>query len=1032
MYLCIGSLLKLIIKYRTAGNSNEEICNLICSFVEKKREVNEDKKNKKEYKYEYSPKEVNHLINCDINIKNRDRNFILNFNLQNDRNYNNLHDILEQNANYILRDVLPLDNIGPFVHSLLTIIQSDDEICSADNMQKNPNKKSNAQFGMNPEYTIDYVLNNSKTFDVTEFLINILYYCYTLKDNRKGKDTVVNCLTDSFIEEQSFAANNIFIRSINGDNRYTYRRNCSDDELPSNLTPTATVINKSFTDILFRESEVESIINSIKSNKSKNFYLYGMGGCGKTSIARIIYSRLQNTYDCYGWINYSGNIKQSMIDAIILDEYSDETMTEYDSEKKWYTIQRNLTDSKQSKLFVIDNVDYINQIQDPRTDEDLISMSNWPNTTIIITSRIASITGYTAERVLINNLGDKNNDKKCIELFYHYNQTATSNRNTNQIAVAKLCALAGYNTMVIELLAKGSYYYGDDLDEFYQELLKNNFSCANDTSVSTDHDFTKIRTAETNNYYDIGNETVATQIYKLFNMKTRSELEQLILWDFHCLKENEKVTRKELKDWIGYEPKDLNRLRDEGWIKFQDGLFFIHPLVNQAISCSDQNWNKYWDCAETRRQTEKNPSLISRIKSSDLFVDSDSFDIKIRKLYFANYLSYEGRFLEPENLIYLADNARRIGTRDLGLKFYKSAYDKLVITIQENDLVRNSHLPESNKDNIFGSELLLRACCEAYPFIKCQADEIVEFLPTAEQMNLLKLFWKCCYFYGYMLSYTAVGMKDAKEYLSLSMIIIRQLHKYYNNNEEYTNYYGRNLDHLAFVISRSDIYDTNMLSIAYKFYSEALVIRQNMASAHPTNMEYQRNLAWTMDNLGVFLTDFLTDGEYTNHRDDLYLNPDHFEDGDNHPAAKLQKEFLEKKLVDAENLLRESLSIRKKIAETNGDTTNTEVAWTDVSMTRLLMNFDDKLDEAEPYILDALNIYNELDKLYPAQHASSQAKAYKIYGGLLMRKKQISEALKAYKTAHSIYEKLDHDFPGVYSTELELLQLLITATNKEF
>lgn len=136
--------------------------------------------------------------------------------------------------------------------------------------------------------------------------------------------------------------------------------------------------------------------------------------------------------------------------------------------------------------------------------------------------------------------------------------------------------------------------------------------------------------------------------------------------------------------------------------------------------------------------------------------------------------------------------------------------------MQENDLVRNSHLPESNKDNMSGNELLLRACCEAYPFLKCQADEIVEFLPTTERMNLLKLFWKCCYFYGYMLSYTAVGMKDAKEYLSLSMIIIRQLHKYYNNNEEYTNYYGRNLDHLAFVISRSDIYGTNMLSIVPK------------------------------------------------------------------------------------------------------------------------------------------------------------------------------------------------------------------------
>ncbi len=1024
MYLCIGSLLKLIIKYRIDGNSNEEICNLVCSFVETKHEINDNKRNNKKYRYEYSPKEVNLLINCDINLKKRDRDFILNFNLQNDKNYNNLHNILEQNANYILREVLPLDNIGPFIHSLLTIIQSDDEICSTHNIQINPNKKSNIQFGMNPEYTVDYVLKNSKTFDITEFLINILYYCYTLKDNRKGKDTVINCLTDSFIEEQSFAANNVFIKNINGNNRYTYRQNCSDNGLPSNLTPTTTVINKAFTDILFRESAVESIINSIKSNEAKNIYLYGMGGCGKTSIARIVYSHLQDNYDCYGWINYSGNIKQSMIDSIDLDKYSDETMTEYDSEKKWYTIQRNLTDSNQSKLFVIDNVDYINQIQDPRTDEELISMSNWPNTTIIITSRITGLTGYTAKRVLVNNLGDKNNDEKCIELFYHYNENAASKRATNHDVVAKLCALADYNTMVIELLAKGSYYHDEDLNEFYQDLLNNNFCCANDTNVSTDHDFTVIKTSKTEKYYDIGNETVATQIYKLFNMKTRNELEQLILWDFHCLRENEKVTRKELKDWMGYEPKDLDKLRNEGWIKFQDSLFFIHPLVNQAISCSEQNWNKYWHYAEARRGLEKNPSLISKIRNNDLFLDGDSFDIKIRKIYFANYLSYEGRFLEPEELIYLADNARKIGTRELGLKFYKLAYDKLAITMLKNNLVPDSLLPEKQDKNLFGDTLLFHACHGAFPFIYQRDNKLIEFSPDTEQLKLLKLFWKCCYFYGYMLSYTAVGMENAKEYMSLSMVIIRQLLEYYND-EEYTNYYGRNLDHLAYVISRSDIYDSNIISIAYTLYSEALEIRQNMASEHPTNMEYQRNLAWTMDNLGVFLTDFLTDEEYIKHHDNYYLDSSYLKSVEKPPVFKVHKEFLNKNLEDAEILIKKSLQIRQKLAAKKNDPNNTEVAWTDVSMTRLLMNFNDRLNEAEQYILDALNIYNELDKLSPAQHASSQAKAYKIYGGLLKCMNKPKEAVNAYKMSLSIYEKLEYEFHGAYTTEIGLLKLLI-------
>lgn len=85
-------------------------------------------------------------------------------------------------------------------------------------------------------------------------------------------------------------------------------------------------------------------------------------------------------------------------------------------------LQRKLTDSKQSKLFIIDNVDYIEQIQDPKTDKDLISLSTWDNTTIIITSRIEELTGYTTNRIRINNLGDENNDEKCIDLFYHYNE----------------------------------------------------------------------------------------------------------------------------------------------------------------------------------------------------------------------------------------------------------------------------------------------------------------------------------------------------------------------------------------------------------------------------------------------------------------------------------------------------------------------------------------------------------------------------------------------------------------------------------
>ena len=57
-----------------------------------------------------------------------------------------------------------------------------------------------------------------------------------------------------------------------------------------------------------------------------------MGGCGKTSLAHLVYCHLKDQYDCCGWINYSGDIKQSMISDISIN-YSDDSMIENDASK---------------------------------------------------------------------------------------------------------------------------------------------------------------------------------------------------------------------------------------------------------------------------------------------------------------------------------------------------------------------------------------------------------------------------------------------------------------------------------------------------------------------------------------------------------------------------------------------------------------------------------------------------------------------------------------------------------------------------
>ena len=68
-------------------------------------------------------------------------------------------------------------------------------------------------------------------------------------------------------------------------------------------------------------------------------------------------------------------------------------------------------------------------------------------------------------------------------------------------------------------------------------------------------------------------------------------------------------------------------------------------------------------------------------------------------------------------------------------------------------------------------------------------------------------------------------------------------------------------------------------------------------------------------------------------------------------------------------------------------------------------------------------IYKELDKEFPDQHASSLARTYTTYGRLLAKwKGRRADALEAYKKALEINVTLEHDYPGVYTKEIEMIK----------
>ena len=482
-------------------------------------------------------------------------------------------------------------------------------------IEHDPEISASTIIGISEYYTRNNLLH-AKQINLIEFLENILYFVFCERKNNdsRGNETVkwiqgekyytvlseqldINLITHNQTNEQNniFNLNDTTISSI---------------KYPRKLTE-YSVIGATKKNILFRDSEYANIINSFHSGVN-SILLHGFGGCGKTSLARLIYYTTKDCYDCFGWVDYSKNLKESLINSI--KPFS--TSAESDSQKKWHEIEDLLTNRNISKLIVIDNIDFIDGIQNPLEDTDLFDISSWSNTKLIATSRLSHIEGFD-EIFEISNLGNNDDYSKCIDLFYHYNPQAQVKRCENEEIVKKLCQLASYNTLMIELLAKSSYYNYADLELFLLKLQNSGFYFQDSIPIFTTHAYNATGTSNS-----ASQETLSEQLIKLFNLNNRTHLEQQILWELCCLPENEKISTTELKDWFGYSLTDIDQLVKERWISFEDNWFFVHPLIRNSVVCyyNTQNniRNLYWERGiQIRKAKGSNNNIIMSLLNND-------------------------------------------------------------------------------------------------------------------------------------------------------------------------------------------------------------------------------------------------------------------------------------------------------------------------------------------------------------------------------------------------------------------------------
>ena len=310
-----------------------------------------------------------------------------------------------------------------------------------------------------------------------------------------------------------------------------------------------------YTNVIGREKDLQNLW-SVLINK-KCVMLTGSGGIGKTKLAQLLFHTYENEFDEVAWIDYQGDLKRSFLACIVATQFHASRYQHED--ERWLDMKSTLSNDGKKKLFVIDNVDD-NADQHPELDMELRALAGWPDTTVLLISRLEQLGGF--EIVTLDALETVND----IKVFNHY----YSGKAPNPEIVTKIVKLANGNTFAIELLAKGANQ--ENLEDYYNRLVNRGFDAIYKyKEVCSDH--------------HEENTTIEQYLKVLFDMQKRSNRDKQILNSFAILPVNCECSMDEIGQWFGFKNVDLDDVINDGWLSYDENreTYFLHPLVRKIV-----------------------------------------------------------------------------------------------------------------------------------------------------------------------------------------------------------------------------------------------------------------------------------------------------------------------------------------------------------------------------------------------------------------------------------------------------------------
>lgn len=304
-----------------------------------------------------------------------------------------------------------------------------------------------------------------------------------------------------------------------------------------------------------RKKDKETIIKNLL--EKHKLVLYGIGGIGKTALAKQIYKEMEKEYDYIAWIDYKNDWMDSVLSSMFTSYFQ---FKEDTSEKEKYSLLFQFLANVGGKMLVV--VDNFNEID----SAELSEITRLP-ADVLITSR--SLPPGIEKYGL-----DVPEKEDCMEIFkenYAFQNTLTFE---NDMAILEIIDKSCRYPLVIELIAKAIGYRNISIDEFLVELRAVNYQL-NVLRLSANSDW--------NNPFK--NEDIALQISKVYQLSELSAKEQEIMQILSILPGFSRVAAEDLRHWVSFDDiKVLSALESRGWIKREPKKVYVHEIVSHCIS----------------------------------------------------------------------------------------------------------------------------------------------------------------------------------------------------------------------------------------------------------------------------------------------------------------------------------------------------------------------------------------------------------------------------------------------------------------